>query len=538
MTRSVGPALIIAMLAACGGGGGGSSSEGDVVTKPSPSPSPDTVITQCGTFEGIAADNVVAFKGMPYAQPPTGALRWQAPLAPDCAAQPVLASDFSPACAQLTDDGAVASLTEDCLYLNVWAPTTEFPTSEKKPVLVFIHGGGNQRGSTDLEQLGVQLYDGTRLAGASDTVVVTIAYRLGALGFLAHPALSAENSDQRSGNYGLLDQLAALEWVQNNIADFGGDPDHVTLFGESGGARDVCSLVASPLANGLFSGAIMQSGGCRQITMADAEIEGQNIANAAGCASVRDASCLRAATPRQLLEAVGAEVFDGAFVGNNIGPVVDNYVLMASPDEVIAAGAHNMVPLIFGTNAQETGNRVALDLSEAAYEALVLTQFGPNLGNLILTRYPAPAYTSPTAAYVAFTTDVQFICAARRVAQQAAMHSQPVFTYRFSKSFESTVLENFGAFHGIELFYLFQQMSALDGYVATAADQRVEADMASYWGSFARNGHPNGVEGVARTQWEPFSPTADNVLMIDKETTQVSEPRASECEFLDQFSGT
>lgn len=533
--RLIGALFLSTTLAACSGGGT-DSTEGTQDSPQSlpPEPSADTVATQCGTFRGSATEGVVAFKGLPYARPPIGALRWQPPAAPVCPLETRVADAFAPACAQLDADGNTLSLAEDCLYLNVWTPSGAFPSNDARPVLFFIHGGGNQQGSTSTERLGVTLYDGSRLAAASDAVIVTVGYRLGALGFLAHPALSAESADQRSGNYGLLDQIAALNWVQDNIAAFGGDPQRVTIFGESGGARDVCSLVASPLASGLFHGAIMQSGGCRQPALAQAEADGMTIARAAGCDATDSADCLRSASVQSLLDAIGPEVMDNAFVGENIGPVVDNHVLLDSPETVIAAGAHNIVPLIIGANADETGNSAPLNLSEAEYTALIRTQFGVPLGDIILARYPASSYASPAAAYVALSTDVQFICPARRLARAAAVYSQPVYAYRFAKAFESTLLQRFGAFHGIELIYLFQQISALQDYTATTADLAVESAMADYWGAFAHTGDANGGTNAV---WEPYSAAADNVLQIAANIEQIVEPRADECAFWDTFSG-
>lgn len=530
------------ILVACGGGGGGSAAPVSEVAAPVPAPaptpeppatSPDTVATQCGRFQGVPAQGVVAFKGIPYARPPEGTLRWQPPQPVECAdtVQPALA--FAAACAQLDGTGTITSAAEDCLYLNVWTPTDTFPTTQRKPVLFFIHGGGNQQGSPDLQQLGVTLYDGAALASLEELIVVTVGYRLGALGFISHPALAAENTEGLSGNYGLLDQIAALEWVQENIASFGGDPGRVVIFGESGGARDVCSLVASPLANGLFSGAIMQSGGCRQRTQQQTEGEGREIAELAGCDSLTDSTCLRSASVETLLTAQGPEGGGGAFVGQNIGPVVDGYVLLESPEQAIRNGTHNQVPLIIGANTDETSRSVrsgGANLSESAYEALVLAQFGEVLGSIVLARYPVADYASPTEAFIAVSTDSQYICPARSVAQSAAAHSQPVYVYRFAKGFESTVLAAAGAFHGIELFYVFQKTSELASYSASAADQAVEAGIASYWGGLASAGDPNAGTNVPAF-WRPYTVAEDNVLRIDASTAEVTEPRAAQCDF-------
>lgn len=540
MSRLFVLSLLVITVYGCGGGGGGGGGEPVPETPPREitPPSPDTVTTACGVFQGQELADTVAFKGIAYAKPPTGERRWQPPAPVDCvdSTQPVVA--FESACAQLDDSGNVISSSEDCLYLNLWTPAQSFPATARRPVLFFIHGGGNQRGSPDTEQLGVTLYDGAALAASEGVVVVTVGYRLGALGFMSHPALAAENSDGRAGNYGLLDQVAALQWVQEHIADFGGDPERVAIFGESGGARDVCSLVASPLANGLFSGAIMQSGGCRQRTQVEAESEGVTIAEAVGCVSRDNSECLRAASAEELLAALGPEEARGAFVGQNIGPVVDGYVLLDSPERVIEQGAHNQVPLIIGANTEETGRWVQGGsglISEATYEALVRSQFGAGLGNLILTRYPASDYASPADAYVALSTDSQFICPARSIASAGARHSQPVYVYRFAKSFENTALQAAGAFHGIELFYIFQKVSELASYTPTAGDTAVEALMANLWSGFAASGDPNNGDAGNALQWTPYSEASDTVLLIDATLSEVTEPRAAQCDFWQSF---
>lgn len=531
---------LVVLLASCGGGGAGGNDgsvarPNDDTLEPAPVPpvaSPDTIETHCGSFQGRALAGSVAFQGLPYAKPPEGELRWLPPQPPECApgVQPAMA--FAPACAQLDDAGNVTSAAEDCLYLNVWTPAEVFPAEVRRPVLFFIHGGGNQKGSPDLEQLGVALYDGAALSAQEDVVVITVGYRLGALGFMSHPALAAENPEGLAGNYGLLDQIAALKWVQENIASFGGDPERVVIFGESGGARDVCSLVASPLANGLFSGAIMQSGGCRQRTQQQTESEGRGIAEAAGCDSLSDSGCLRAASVETLLAAQGPEPGGGVFVGQNIGPVVDGYVLLDSPEQVIHDGAHNQVPLIIGANTEETGVSVrggSAALSESDYQALVRAQFGQVLGNLILARYPVADYATPADAFVAVSTDSQYICPARSVAQSAAAHSPAVYVCRFAKAFESTPLAA-GAFHGIELFYVFQKVSELENYPASAADIAIEDEVAGYWSAFASAADPNAGSG-GLTHWRAYSATSDNVLMIDASTREVVDPRGQLCDF-------
>ncbi|NND65574.1 MAG: carboxylesterase family protein [Gammaproteobacteria bacterium] len=528
--------VLSGLLVGCGGG----SSTPDDIAPPVDPPmntSVDTATTDCGAYQGLILTDdvapVISFKGVPYAAPPVGDLRWQAPQALDCSADVQTTFDFAEPCAQLEGDGSVTSLAEDCLYLNVWTPADEFPSDDVKPVLFFIHGGGNTRGSPSEFKLGTRFYDGQRLAARADAVVVTVSYRLNAFGFLAHPALSAENFETRSGNYGILDQIAALEWVQRNIGVFGGDPQQVAIFGESGGARDVCTLVASPLASGLFSGAIMQSGSCRQPTLSEREIEGVEIAEFAGCTSTTDSSCLRDADVLTLLEAVGAELNDGALVAENVGPAVDGYLLNDSPHVAIANGSHNLVPMIIGANTEETGNFGVTNLNVAGYENLVLLSYGAFFGNQILDAYPADNYPTPRDAWIALTGDAQFVCPSKRIAKSATQHAPPVYVYRFAQAFDNVLYGSAGAFHGIELFHIFQQTDNIDFYTQTTGDAAVEQAMAGYWSAFAANQNPNsGTLGF----WETYSPTEDRVLLIGNDLGMVAEPLTAQCEFWDQFS--
>ena len=504
-----------------GGGGGGD-----------PTPSPDLAVTDCGSFQGEVLANSVSFKGIPFAAPPIGALRFKAPVAPTCPTDVQPAIDYTQPCAQLAEDGSLFSDNEDCLYLNVWTPADEFPATPNRPVMVFIHGGGNTAGSaSDIKFSGSYFYDGQEIAERAGVIVVTFDYRLGALGFLAHPELSAENPLRVSGNYGSLDQIAALQWVQRNIGVFGGNSGQVTIFGESGGARDVCTLLASPLAAGLFQGVIIESGACTQPTLSSREADGVNFAALAHCPEPTTTNCLRNASVQDWLNAVGWNSGDNGLVGSNlIGPNVDGYLLPSSPVAAITAGTHNLVPIIIGANADETGSQVENippDLDEQGYIDLVHSTYAANADG-VLALYPASDFPTPLDAYVAVTTDSQYICPARRVASNAALHSQPVYWYRFKHVIAGSNLESQGAFHGIELFYVFQHMNDVPTFVPSADDLDIQSAMLGYWTNFAATQNPNG-NGLAL--WAPYDPALDQYQSIDVPIGAASEDKVEKCNF-------
>jgi para-nitrobenzyl esterase len=321
-------------------------------------PEANVVVTLRGAVRGkvSAGGGSVSFKGIPYAEPPTGARRFRAPISHACWSGVRDAFAYGSECAQAGVTGA-ATGDEDCLSLNVWVPSS---SSGALPVLYFIHGGAEIVGGSN-QQLGTgNLYDGQALAERQHAIVVTTNYRLGALGFLAHPALDAENaSGRRSGNYGLLDLLSSLRWVKKNIASFGGDPARVMIFGESAGALNTCVLVASPQAAGLFSSALMESGGCAAPSTVDREKSGNVLATSVGCAEKPDvAACLRGKPAADLVSA-SAGLTD--LLASDLlhtwdmpyGPNVDGYVLTEAPLSAFKSGRYNHVPFAVGSNAHE-----------------------------------------------------------------------------------------------------------------------------------------------------------------------------------------
>ena len=493
------------------------------------SPAPATVevfapagaaMTEGGAVAGTPSGGSTAYRGIPFAASTAGALRWRPPAPPAPWGGVRDASAFGAVCAQL-DDGGSPSGSEECLFLNVWAPAT--PPASPLPVLVFVHGGGNAAGAGSYPY-----YDGTAFAEKGRAVVVTANYRLSSFGWLAQPFLSSETKRGVSGNYGVLDLLAALRWVKRNAAAFGGDPSRVTVFGESAGGVNVCTLFASPLARGLFERALVEIGGCVQRPLADVVAFGDTVTQKAGCAASPDpAACLRALTPAQLLLALPPVVTVASSSGQLWGPAVDGFVLSASPDVAMAKGEHNRVPFAIGANADETAQAVPAVGSEAEYRALVATQFGP-LAPLVLARYPASAYATPRKAYVAVTTDSRFVCPSRRYARAAAKGGSPVFRYFFSYPASRV----YGAVHGVELPFVFGSFDAIPGYTPDAAAKALSEAMTGSWARFAEVGDPNG---PSLTPWPAYDPARDRTLVWNVPASAADGIRTAECDFWDSF---
>jgi len=502
-----------------------------------------TVRTASGLVSGVDRDGARVYLGIPYAAPPVGELRWRPPQPPDAWNGVRRCAEYGPSCPQPVGLDAsffpIGKTDEDCLSLNVWAP----PGADGLPVMVWIHGGGFANGSG-----AVEVYDGGNLARLG-VVVVTVNYRLGALGFLAHPELT-EEAQGAAGNYGLLDQIAALEWVRDNIAGFGGDPGSVTVFGESAGGMSVCDLMVSPAAAGLFARAIVQSGpfdsrgaGMDAVrSLAEAETAGLRLSRRLGCDDAPDElAALRAVPVDRLVEAAEATV---ARVpgGIGFGPVVDGVVLPGDPAALFAQGAIHDVDLLVGANADEAnlflmGMR---DETAAQLTAFVRRLYAPD-DDAVLRLFPDPEYGSRTAALSKAVTVMGFVASARFAAASVAEKGGDAYLYHFTR--RPPVAGDLGAFHGLEIPYVFGN-PALTLDVTEGVDGELSAVMMRYWVSFARDGDPNeGATDVdagdtgdaALPEWPLYDAETDRCLVLDAEIQAAPAPYRRACELADRL---
>lgn len=519
-----------------GGEGGSSTSRCDVVV---PDADPFAVATDSGVVRGAQDGVILAFRGIPYAAPPVGDLRFRAPREHACWDGLRDATQYGNACVQILPSGSEIG-SEDCLVLNVFTPST---TDGPKPVLFWVHGGALLlgSGSQDLVFDGTgNLYDGKKLAEEQDVVVVSVNYRLAQLGFLAHPALSAEDEHGSSGNYGMLDQIAALEWVQRNIENFGGDPSRVMLFGESAGGLSTCLLVSSPLAAGLFSSAMVESGGCIVATRARRFAQGEGLASDVGCAGAQDvAACLRDQPSSDFV--IPPPVGVASFVFEDLlrawempfGPNQDGYVFAEPPLTAIREGRHNAVPIGIGSNAEEFALFVPPGTINFCtdYWSLILALFG-DLSDEVLAQYSCFDYAFPRDAAVAVGTDFLFTCPARRMARAARQGgSAPVHRYYFPHRYTGSVYTALDAFHTAELPFLFQTFGVL-GYDPTPEDLDVSGAMGGYWSSLARTGSPNA--GASFT-W-PVYDASEVSLVIDEQLGTIQGLASGHCDFWDSLA--
>jgi len=467
------------------------------------------VVTQTGAIEGSKSGPVRRFLGVPFAQPPIGDLRWQSPAPMACWTGVRAASAFGPICPQRDEDGAVVG-DEDCLTLNVYAPSG----AQKAPVLVWIHGGGNTQGASSNP-----VYDGQELAERRGVVVVSMNYRLGALGFFA---LSQEGF---GGNYGILDQQAALRWVRDNIERFGGDPANVTLFGESAGGQNALVHFAVPGSRGLFSRVIVQSGGIYGTTLEQSSAAMQEVVGAAGCASASDvASCMRAVSAHDL---AAIETAVGPLSrGVRYVPVIDGSIIPRNVLDLIASGEHNHVPLIIGTNADETSRMVPVVRTEAEYEAAVTAQFGARLAVPLLLQYPASRFPTPRAALVALTTDTTWTCNARKIARAAAAaQTEPVFRYFFTWRVNAAI----GSSHGIEVPFVFGTFASIPFTPDATAVSLADA-IQSHWTDFARASEPGA-------SWPRFPAGGDAAIELGATVQPMpAGVRTADCDFFETIA--
>jgi para-nitrobenzyl esterase len=498
------------------------------------------VKTTAGLVEGISADEgrVRVFKGLPYAAPPVGALRWKAP-APVAPWTGVRRADaFGAQCMQpqvFADIVFDRPASEDCLYLNLWTPAAD--GAARLPVMVWIHGGGYQAGASHEPR-----HDGVRLA-RNGVVLITINYRLGVFGFLAHPALSKDDLRGSSGNYALLDMVAALQWVRDNAAAFGGDPGNVTIFGESAGSFAVNAMMVVPQARGLFHKVIGESGAhfgpsLSEATREASEANGEKFAASLGATT---AEALRAKPAEDLLAA--ASKWQPWF-----SPAIDGVVLTEPVASTFAAGKQAKAPLLAGWNADEIRGGVLLAAERptaASFVDQTRKRFGP-AADALLKVYPAGSDAEALESAAALGSDM-FIGYStwKWIEAHRATGSAPVYRYLFSRKIpvapgevrngRPVTAEDVGARHAGEIEYVFGTLDTVKNVTWTPADRALSDIIGKYWTNFARTGNPNGESLPAWPVSASTSPGAPTVIDLDTTVKAIPEPNRARYEAIDQM---
>jgi para-nitrobenzyl esterase len=477
------------------------------------------VNTQFGQIQGSVNENVYQFLGIPFAKPPVDSLRWKAPQNPESWQGILNTTEFSPVCPQKKFTQGESTFTiegeEDCLYLNIWTPDIG---NFNLPVMVFIHGGGNQQGSASEIAAGTPMYSGKNLAERGNVVVVTIQYRLGPLGFLVHPGLEEENTNNVSGNYAVLDQILALKWIKNNIESFGGDPSRVMIFGESAGGVNVGNLLTTPLASGLFQRACIQSAAPTINSYADSRNKGITFVDnfiTAGT-DAEKISHMRSLSSDSLMY-FETSPLEGGIVQGNWRAVVDKVIFHDFPARIVESGNYNKVPLIIGSNADEMSLSAPQTVLPIMVNALIKNTVPSDLQPEALELYP-PGSNSTEArkSYVGILTDAQFTVNARRTAQCVSLsQTEPVWRYFFSHKHTIPQLEAYGSYHGMELLYVFNNWENTllgSGILFKPEDAAVQNAMLNYWVNFAKTGNPNN--GILEN-WPQYMSSTDNYLEIN-----------------------
>lgn len=473
------------------------------------------VKTDSGSIIGVVDDGIDVFKGVPFAAPPVGRLRWRPPEPPHGWRGTLRADRFKPECMQLAPPLPTMPAeprSEDCLYLNIWAPQT---SSQRRPVMVFLYGGGFISGSAS-----TPLYWGDELARRKGVIVVNLAYRLGVLGFLADPALSAEAAHHVSGNYGLLDMIAGLDWVRRNIAAFGGDPRSVTIFGQSAGAWAINKLMISPLAKGLFQRAIAESGGDMgpagtahgMVRLKQAEIAGDAFARCLGVHSIGELRKLPA-------QALLSESCPGTTSKELAQPVVDGYVLPGDTAQLYAEHRQANVPLLLGYNSDE-GKYLVRHVPADRFRAQIQQQYGA-FASRFLALYPTGSEGRTARSEIRLAGEQIIDWHVWAWAQvEARTARSPVYFYYFDGRING---------HGAELPYVFGHPF---GGPWQPGDPGIAGRIESYWTDFARNGDPNG---PGLPNWPPFTASNEIVMRIGNQFEPGPMPDAPEHALMDEY---
>ncbi len=492
---------------------------------PAPVDAPLDVTTTKGVVHGSSADGVRSFLGIPFAAPPVGPLRFLPPQPAPAWTTPRDATSFGPDCAQLASGGVLSSTSsEDCLYVNVWTPSAVVTNA---PVFLWIYGGGFVSGSG-----AAVLYNGDNLVRKENAIIVTFNYRLGALGFLSHPALATEEGVATAPSAGIADQQAALQWVHDNIAAFGGDPNNVTLAGESAGGISTCTHLAAPGSKGLFAHAIIESGVCVSdafYTKAVAEDEATRLATALGCTDANTVmSCLRGKSAQDVLGALpGKKALVGP--GDAWFPVIDGTLLPSVPIDAITGGKWANVPTLLGTNVNEGQLFLSLWGTPPPTATDVRTAlsglFGQTTVDAIATEYNVD--TNPTQAFTDIITDGVFACPARRAARAISATGSSAYLYQFTYPYTLPTFPGVTTAHAFELPFVFENPL---GKQLTDPDLAMSDTVDGYWFRFVSSGDPNGAGAVP---WPAYTQASDTNLVLDSTVTTQAGLKKDKCDFWD-----
>ena len=503
------------------------------------------VVTDSGIYRGYSseyAEGISVYKGIGYAAPPVGDLRWKPPEPAIPFAGIRQADRIGSACwqAQNSDASLYArgnlNRSEDCLYLNVFTSATS--SEEDLPVMVWFHGGGNTAGHG-----GPLIFDGSNLAKRG-AVIVSANYRLGAFGFLAHPALTNESEQGSSGMYGILDQIEVLRWVQTNIGAFGGDPDRVTIFGQSAGGTDVCLIMSSPLAEGLIDGVIGQSPGCIK-TSSLLEIEGHergdDFARALGVVGAGASALqeMRDLSPQRIISAMSA-------AGSGGGPLIDGWVIPERPYDLLQSGRQNLINVMVGGLADEYFGlqHLSSEINEAELMDYLSRTFGNEAGE-IKDAYREEIAESPLSARKVITGDNGFILASRMWGRLVESRGNDAYVYYFSRPApvfrlyvpeekdlnENGGMRTLGAYHSGELAYVFNNLDIV-GLGWETIDRELSDTIADYWVNFAKTGNPNG---PGLPEWPKYNPELDIVQILDADIKASVHPRKLELDRMERI---
>jgi len=484
------------------------------------------VSTTNGEVIGVQSEDtgVQSFLGIPYAKPPVGDLRWKAPQ-PETWTEPFIADTVKPYCPQIRGGKSDESAREDCLGVNVWKPASATPETPV-PVMVWFHPGSFSINAG-------HTWMGENLAAMGDVIVVSMNYRLNMLGFLALEELKAEDADA-VGSYGVLDQQMVLKWVQDNIANFGGDPKNVTIFGESSGGMSVCVHLVSPQSQGMFNKAIMQSGPCAAMhtPLDDAAKQGKEWVSKLGCDEAEDyLACLRGKTTAEIVAALPPET---KVSGLTWSPPIGTTALPDTPSTLFAQGAIKDMPVMFLATKDEgmlmVNGQGKLGIDEAEYASMVKEITGDH-ADKILAQYPATNYPSPGEALAAMLTDRDVKCPIRTDIRALSKAGNDSYMSYFTSGRNIEGFKHLGAFHTVEIDFVF--FTDEGGFGLSEREKVLSRAMVSQWASFAHTGNPNAdAAGVA---WPKFNAKKEKYIEFNKRKIKATPNMFPECDFWDKL---